>query len=171
LTSLLKRTDLLRALVKGLHRSRLVCAYATYCHIRDEEVFADGGAARETAEHGELADVGKRVGNRTLHKPVDGGLEGCVGGKKVIEAFDGAKESGLLFSPRARLCGVPFLVSERDTERPVKEVAHVSEDLDGCAADSGEAGEVVRGSIKGACSAIGESSDGVAKELAGGVGG
>jgi len=42
----------------------------------DVEVFAACGRAGEAAEHGELADVGERVGDGALHEPLDGRLNG-----------------------------------------------------------------------------------------------
>jgi len=114
--------------------------------------------------------MGEGVGDGALHETVDGGLDGGVGGEEIVEGLESAKEAALFFRPHARLGGVPLFVAERDAERPIEQVAHVSENLDWSAASAGKAGEVVGGCFKGARRAVSEGGDCVAEELAGRIG-
>jgi len=158
-------------LLKRLYGCGLIRAHPPHSHIGDEVVFADGWAPREPTEHGELANVGKSIGYRPLKEALDWGLCRRVGGEEVIKGLERAEEAGLFFSPCARLCVVPFLATKGDAERPIKKVAHVSEDLDWQATGSSITGEMIRSALKGSCRAVGQCGDGVAQELAGRVGG
>jgi hypothetical protein len=64
------------------------------------------------------------------------------------------------------------LLASGDGERPVKQIAHVREDLRGRArlVSDVEAGEVVRGTAESFAAAVGNGGNGVAKKLSCGIG-
>ena len=107
----------------------------------DVEVFSTGWRAGEAAEHGELADVGEGVGDRALHEALNGRLDGRGRGEVGIEGGESGEETLLLLRPGEELRVVPGGVSLGHGERPVKEVAHVGEDLHGTATGAVEVGE------------------------------
>ena len=129
----------------------------------DVEVLSASGRAGEAAEHGELSDVGKSVGNGALHEPFDGRLDGRGRCEVGIEGGEGGEETLLLLGPGEELRVVPGRVSLGHGERPVEEVAHVSEDLHGTAAGAVEVGEGIGGVFQGANGAIGQCGKGVAE--------
>ena len=131
-----------------------------------KEVFAAGGAAGKAAEHGELADMGEGVGNGPLHEAFDGDFDFAAGGEKGVERAQGLKEAFLLLLPDGRLRGVPAFFAESSGEGPVKQVAHVGENLDGHSAGAGESGEVVGGAVQHACGTVGQGGQSMAQEFA-----
>jgi len=131
----------------------------------DVEVFSACGRAGKAAEHGELADVGERVGDGALHEALDGRLDRRGGGEVSVECGESSEESLLLLRPGEELRVVPGGVSLGHGERPVKEVAHMGEDLDGTAAGAVEVGEGVGRVFQGADSAISQCGKGVAEKI------
>jgi len=107
----------------------------------DVEVFSTGWRAGEAAEHGELADVGEGVSDGALHEALDGRLDGRGRGEVGVEGGESGEETLLLLRPGEELRVVPGGVSLGHGERPVKEVAHVGEDLHWAAAGTVEVGE------------------------------
>jgi len=110
----------------------------------DVVVFAADGRAGKAAEHGELAGVAEGVGDGSLEEALDWRLDGMIGGQVLIEGAErGEKTVAALRARRGtRSCARRFAL--RHGERPVKEIAHVGEDLDGAAACAIEVGEGLR---------------------------
>jgi hypothetical protein len=137
-----------------------------------EVVFAENGRAGETAEHGDLADVSERVGDGSLKEAFGGAVKRFGGGEIVVEFFYGGIEAVDFRVPGKGRGVMPRLLTFRGGESPIKEVAHVGEDLRGSArfvADV-ETGEVLGRATKGFAGAVGDSGETVAEELAGGIG-
>jgi len=135
------------------------------CDGGDVEVFSTGGRTGKATEHGELADVGEGVGDGALHEPLDGRLDGRGGGEVGVERGQSGEETLLLLRPGKGLRVVPGGVSLGHGERPVKQVAHMSENLHGTAAGTVEVGEGVGGIFQGADSTISQCCRGVAEEI------
>jgi len=107
--------------------------------------------------------VGESIGNGALHEPFDGRLDGTGRCEVCIEGGEGGEETLLLLRPCEGLGVVPGGVALGHGERPVKEVAHVGEDLDGTAAGTVKVGEGAGGVFQGANGAIGQRGKGVAE--------
>lgn len=162
----------LNALFKFAPRDRLFLANAAGDDIGFEIVLAEDGRAGEAAEHGNLADVREGVGDRALEEASQSAIKWLSRSKTVVEFFYGAVEAVDFGVPRERHGVVPGLLALRDGESPIEQIAHVGEDLRRSArlvADV-EAGEVVGRAAEGFAGTVGDSGDGVAEELAVGVG-
>lgn len=106
--------------------------------------------------------MGKGIGNRALKERFGAGVQGSIGGKVGIEGPEGAEETRFLLGKWQRCRVVPSFPSLHRAQGPVKQVAHVGEDLDGLATASVEAGESFGSAIESPCSAIGKTGNGVA---------
>ncbi len=105
------------------------------------EVAAGGGAvsseialthdrgARETAEHGDLADMIEGVGDRALEESFRRSVKQFGSGQMVVKLFHRRKKSFDFGVPCQRRRLVPGLFALRDRKGPVEEVAHVRKDL------------------------------------------
>src|SRR6266705_4021031 len=126
-------------------RGGLVQSDAAGGDVGFEIVFTLNGRAAEAAEHGDLADVIEGVGDGTLEEAFDGLVERLGGGEIIVELFYGGKEALDFGVPRQWCRVMPGLLALGDGKRPLKEIAHVSENLRGRArliADV-EAGEMI----------------------------
>src|SRR6266567_2761063 len=94
-----------------------------------EIVFALHRGAREAAKHGDLADVRERVGDGGLQKSFRGRMQRLGGSEVVIEFFHGRKKAIDFGAPRQRCGVVPGLLALGHGKRPIKQIAHVREDL------------------------------------------
>ena len=129
-----------------------------------EIVFAQDGRAGEAAEHGDLPDMSKGVGNGALEEALGWGMKWFAGGKKVIEFLEGSEETIEFVVPRQGNGVMPGLSALGDRKRPIKEITHVSKNLRRRArlvADV-EAVEMIGSIAKGFAAAIGDSGDGMA---------
>jgi len=133
---------------------------------RNKEVLASCWRTGQTALHGELAYVRKRIRDRPLKQRFGGRVKGSIRGEVGIEVLEGSEETGLLFRPGQRSGIVPALASLHCTESPVEEVAHVREDFDRLPAAPVECSEGVRRVIQSASGTIGKAGNGMAKEFA-----
>jgi len=131
-----------------------------------EKILAACGTAGETAQHCQLAHMGERIGNWTLKKLFGRGMERRIGGEESVEGLQRLKEAALFFGPLARLCGLPALLPNGRGQSPVKEVAHVGQDLHGKAASAVKSGKVIRRTIQSTCGPVSNGSERVAKQFA-----
>jgi len=136
-----------------------------------EIVFAFDRGPGEAAKHGDLADVSKGVGQRSLEEAFGRGVERFFGAEIIVKLFHSGKEAIEFRVPGQRSGIVPGLLALGDGESPVKEIAHVGEDLRGSArfVSDVEAGEMVGGVVQSFGAAVGDGGHGVAKELTGGI--
>lgn len=151
--------------LERLHWSGLVCIHLSGDDVGDIVVLTMNLAAAEAAHHGELADVGEGICDRTLEEHFGGGMERSVGGEVVIEGAERGEEAGFLLGPPERGGVVPPLASLHRAECPVEEVAHVGEDLNGLAAATIEVGKAFGRAFKGTAGAIGKGGEGMAEEF------
>ena len=117
----------------GLFRAHAACG-----DFRPEIILTPHGAARQAAQHGDLANVGKGIGDGTLKQPFHGTGERRLGSKPLVESFQRGKKASRSLLPRERRGIVPSFFALREGKRPIEQVAEVSQDLGGCA--SGLAG-------------------------------
>ena len=71
--------------LERLHRRRLIRAYLPGGNLRSIEILAADGAAAQTTQHRQLADVGKGVCHWALDQPFDRSLHRATRGQKCIE--------------------------------------------------------------------------------------
>ena len=121
-----KRLDWLRLLLTDLADSDL----------GDEEVLSTGWRTSKTTHHGDLSNVSERIGDRPLKKRFSGGVKWLVRIEIVVEGLESCEETSFLLWPGEWWRVVPAFTSLHRAQGPVKEIAHVGEDLDGLAADS-----------------------------------
>ena len=131
-------------------------------------VFASDGRAREAAKHGKLADMVQRVGDRALKEFFGGLVERLGRGEVAVKGGDGGEKASDLLRPGERGRVVPSLLAPGEGESPVKEIAHMGEDLGWGARcfTEAECGKGFGGVAQGFAGAVGEGCDGVAEELA-----
>ena len=157
-------------LFEGLNRSGLRVVDTAYSDGGNVVIFAADGRAGEAAEHGELADVGESVGDGALEKAIKRRIEGridrVIGSQILIEGAEGGEKSLLLFGPCEGLGIVPGGSSLHHGERPVEQIAHVGDDLNGVAAGAVKVGEGLRGIFKSSRSAVSESGQSVTEQVA-----
>ena len=110
--------------------------------------------------------MSERIGHRALEKLFGRGVERRVGGQESIQGLQRLKEAALLFGPRARLCGLPAILPDGRAQRPVKEVAHMGQNLHGKAAGAVKSGKVIGGAFEGACGSVCNGSQRVAEQFA-----
>ena len=110
--------------------------------------------------------MGERIGNWTLEKVLGRGVELCIGGEESVQSLQRLKEAALLFGPRARLCGLPAILPDGRCQRPVKEVAHVGQNLHGETTGAVKSGKVIGGAFKGASGSVCNGSQRVAEQFA-----
>ena len=156
-------TEPREGLLERLNRSRLRGVYLACGDGGNVVVFAADGRAGKAAEHGELAGVGEGVGDGSLEEALDGRQDRFIGSQVLVEGAERGEEPLLLFGPGERLGIVPGGFALRHGERPVEEIAHVGEDLDGAAAGAVEVGEGLRGVLDGSRGAVGERGQGMAE--------
>src|SRR2546428_382790 len=121
---------------------------------------------------GAFLDVIEGVGDGDLEQDFDGPVERVAGGEIIVELFYGAKEALDFGVPRQWYGVMPGLLALGDGKRPLKEIAHVSENLRGRArliADV-EAGEMIGSAAQGFATAVGDRGDSVTEKLAGRIG-
>lgn len=155
-----------RKLLEGLDCCRLRGAHLAHGDRGNVVVFSADGSAGQAAQHGELANMREGVGDGALEEAIDGRVE--FGTRREV-GIEGAKrgEKPLLFGgPRKRLGVVPGGTSLHHGNRPVEEVAHMRQDLDGAAARTVEIGEALRGVFKSPRGAVSKGSDGMAEQFA-----
>src|SRR5437879_5811078 len=100
-------------------------------------VFAAHRSPGKTPEHGDLPDVGQRVGHRSLEQ-LSGWRSERIGRRQVsVEGGQGGEETLDFAVPRERIGLVKLLLAFRDRQRPVEQVADVGEDAAGRAAPFG----------------------------------
>ena len=153
-------------------RSGLAETDAAGGDIGFEIILAFYRGLRETAEHGDLPDVGECVGDRPLKKLVNGSPERLGGREVIIELFYSSEEAIDFGVPGEGRGVVPNLLASRHGKRPIEEIAKVSEDLGWSArfVTDGKAGKGVGRAAQGFASTIGDGGYSVSKELAGGIG-
>ncbi len=131
-----------------------------------KKFLAAGRTGGQPPKHRELSYVREGIGDRPLKQLLDRGMKRLAGSEIGIEDLQSGKESLLLARPIEGLGVAPALAPLDDAEGPVKKVAHVGEDLRGLAAGAIEGRKRFRRVLKGACCAVGQRSNGVAKECA-----
>lgn len=154
------------ARLEGPDRRGLICPDLAGLDLRDEKILPAGGAAGETAQHGQLPHMGERVGHGSLEKLLGRSVQRRIGGQKGVESLERLKEAMLLVSPGERLRGVPAILPNGHTQRPLKEVAHVGQNLHGETASVVESGEVIGRAIESADSSISQGGQRVAQQFA-----
>jgi hypothetical protein len=109
-------------------------------------VLAAHRSAREAAEHRQLARVRQSVSNRTLEQTFRRPAERLTRGEIRIERCECGEKARDLVLPWHRCRIVPRVMTAREAERPIEEVAHVRENLRGCAraGRDGESGKFLR---------------------------
>ena len=136
-----------------------------------EVVLAQDGRASQTAQHGNLADVIERIGDRALEEALSGAVERLGRRQVVVELLDDSEKPFDFGVPLERCGVVPSLFALRDGQSPVKQVTHVGENLRwraGLVADM-ERVKAVRRAAQGFPRAIGNGGESVAQKLAGGI--
>ena len=108
----------------------------------------------------------KRISDRSLKERLRGYLEWLAGGEVVVEGFQGSEKADFFIRPRARWGIVPALTSLHRAERPIEQITHVGEDLNGLATAAFEGEKTIGSMVKSARGAIGDSGNSVAKEFA-----
>lgn len=108
----------------------------------------------------------ERIGDRSLKKRFSGSVEGLIRREVVVEGLERGKETSFLLWPGDWRRVVPAFTSLYRAQGPVKEVAHVGEDLDGLAATAVEGGECIGRAIERAGCTIGKGCDGVSEKFA-----
>jgi len=93
-------------------------------------------------------------------------VEWLVRPKVIIEGLESSEEAGFLLGPREWRRVVPTLSPLHRAERPVEQIAHVGENLDGLTATTIEGREAIRCAVKGASGSVGEAGYGMTKEFA-----
>jgi hypothetical protein len=129
------------------------------------KIFTASGRTGDAAEHGELASVAKRICDGALHEPVN--MHVNFRGRRKVGVKGGkcAEEALLLLWPRDGLGVVPGGIALGHGERPVEQVAHVSEDLHRAPAGAVKVGEGFGCEFQGANGAVGKCGKGVAKKV------
>ena len=134
-------------------------------------ILGSDGKSREAAQHGDLADVGESVSNRTLEN-----LLGTTGQRRMrsqagVERGERTEKPIDVLCPRQRLRIAVLLPSFREGGSPIKQVANMRENFPSSArfVAGAEPGEFLWRSAKRFPSAIGESRECVAKQFASGV--
>ena len=145
-------------------------ALAGGLNIGPEVILSWDGMTGEAAQHGNLADVGERVGYGTLEEAVERGGEGRSRSDVGVQGGDAFLEAQDVGGPGLRRRFAPEMLFPGHDEGPIEEVADVGEDFAGGPGAGGDAegGEAGRG-VEGFVSAVGEGGEGVAKEGAFGV--
>src|SRR5258708_3498557 len=140
---------------------------------RFEILFSLDGTAGEAPEHGDLSDVSEDVGNGALKKFFDGSLRRFTGSEKVVELLERSEEAVRFRLPGKRLGIAPGHFPLRHGERPIQQIAEVSENFRGRAGAVAnfEAGEGFRRAPERLSAAIGEGRNRVAEKLTSGIGG
>jgi len=110
--------------------------------------------------------MGERIGNWTLEKLLGRGVERRIGSEESVQGLQRLKEAALLFGPRTRLRGLPAILPNGRAERPIKEVAHVGQNLHGETARAVKSGKVIGSAFEGAGGPIGNGSQRVAEQFA-----
>lgn len=133
-------------------------------------VFAADGRASQTAQHGELSDVGQRICYGSLKKVLRGAAEGLLRRKTSIKHLQGGEEAFGTLVPGERRGVTPLDRAVCFRQGPIEEVADMSQNLPRCARRIGYAKfrKASRSAAKRLPSAIGQRSDSVAKEGAAG---
>ncbi len=137
-----------------------------------EIIFAFHRRAGQTPEHGDLPDMRERIGDGGLQKSFCGRMQRLAGSEVVVEFFQGGKEAFNFVAPRQRCGVVPGLLALGDGKRPIKQIAHVREDLRGrtrFVADM-KAPEMVGSAAEGFATTVSNGGDGMTKQLASGFG-
>src|SRR5260370_38130166 len=88
-------------------RGGLVKPDAARGDIRFEIIFTLDRGIRQTAEHGDLADVIEGVGDGTLEDSFDGLVERLGGGGMIVELFYGGQGTRTIAVSRALAAGSP----------------------------------------------------------------
>src|SRR5205085_12089957 len=102
-------------------------------------------AAGHAAQHGNLPGMGKSVGNRALKELLRSGGERRAGSKVIVESLKRTKKPHYFLRPGERNGILPGLLALGDGEGPVKEIAHVGQNVGGhppffAGAERGKAG-------------------------------
>lgn len=159
-------------LVEFPNGSGLGGAHASGDDLSHEVVLAPDRTSGDAAQHRDLTDVSEGVGDRALEQLFRDDMQGIGGRKAVVEGLECGKEPLLLAGPGERLGIAPRLFAVDDGKRPIEQIADVGQDLARSAGAVGGAkiGNVVREVAYGFAAAVGEGRDGVADQLAFGVG-
>lgn len=159
-------------LVEFTTRCGLLGADASGGNLRFEIVFAFDGLAGETAEKRELTDMGESIGDRALEELCRGFVERLASGEIVVKGLQRGEETVYFDGPILRGGIAPGLLAAGDREPPIEEVINVGQDFYGSARVIGDqqSTEPRRCAAQRLCAAIGDRSQGVAEEVALGIG-
>ena len=133
-------------------------------------VFAADGRASQTAQHGELSDVGQRIRYGSLKKVLRAAAEGLLRSEAGIERLQGEEETFGTLVPGERRGVAPLHRAVCFRQGPIEQVSDMGENLPRGARRIGYAKfrKASRSAAKRLPSAIGQRSDSVAKEGAAG---
>src|ERR1035438_9857072 len=92
-----------------LHRRCLIGADAPDFDFRHEKILAARRAPCHAAQHGDLSDVGQRIGHRTLKQELGLDAEWAFASQAAVEGFQQRKESRDVRVPRHELRAGEFL--------------------------------------------------------------
>jgi hypothetical protein len=110
--------------------------------------------------------MGERIGHWALQQLLDRGVQRAAGGQKGIEALQRLEEALLLFGPDARLRGLPALLSDGRAQRPLEQVAHVSQNLHRHPPGAGKSGKVIGRAFQCPCGPVGNGGKRVTQQFA-----
>src|SRR5512140_2784243 len=167
------RSGFPRSSVELAARRRLFETDAPRDDVGPEVSLAADPRARHAAQHRDLARVRERVRDRPREYLRRGVRERPARLKPRVEALERGEEPRDLLVPRKTDGVVPDGFSVRHRERPVEEVAHVREDLDGRAhaRARAEVREALRRLAHGLARAVRERRERVAEHRNVGIGG
>ena len=94
-----------------------------------EVVFPLDRRTRQSAEHRDLSDMRQRVCDRALEELLRWKLQRQAGSEIAVESLQAGKKPLRLLIPGKRLGIVPCMFSLCQAERPIEQVAYVSQDL------------------------------------------
>jgi len=109
-------------LIKFSSGRRLLRTDSPGLNIGLEVILTANGDARHSPEYGKLADMRKRVDNRSLKEFLGWGLQWMLRGEVAIELLERPEETIDAILPRKRrgVSGLAFAIGER--ERPIQQV-------------------------------------------------
>src|SRR5689334_15838992 len=97
--------------------------------LRPEIVLSPYRRPREATERGELADVGERIGDRTLEELLGRAIQWGIRSEIVIQRLDRREEAIHVAVPRLRRRFVPDVLALGVPMRPLEQIAEVGKDL------------------------------------------
>jgi hypothetical protein len=156
-----------RCLLERLNRRGLIRAHLAHRNCRDVKVLADGRAAGQTAQHGQLAHVGERIGDGPLQQLLDGRVQRPAGGKKRVKGLERLKETAAAPLPRGAAAWAASAPAPWPQSAPSRTGRPCGpESAPACGRLRQSRRKVVGRAVEGSRRSIGQRGQGVAQQFA-----